>query len=94
VKFAYVHMGSGGEVLTAVLGGHVDSAMSGVSAFSDHFKAGTMRVLATSDSEESKLWPGVKPLVQQGYKLVQLPDRALIAPAGVPAPSWSHWMGQ
>ena len=52
----YVAYAGGGEVLAAVLGGHVTAALSGWSEFKDQFKAGKLRCLGiTAD----RAFPGV-----------------------------------
>ena len=84
VKFAAVHFDGSRPGITAMLGGHVDTAFALVSEVQPQFKAGEIRVLAVLDSQESEFLPGVPTLESQGYKIYMLSSHAIAAPAGTP----------
>jgi len=84
VKFAIVHFTGSAPVSTALLGGHVDVAFNNVGDFMSQVKSGKMRVLAITDKEESKFYPGVKTAEAQGVKLYSSSSRGLAAPKGTP----------
>jgi len=83
-KFAVVHFDGAAPATTALLGGHTD-AYFGFAADQDRFvKSGEFRPLGLMDKEESKLYPGVKTMESQGYKLYWGLNRTIVVPAGVP----------
>ncbi|MEQ8397482.1 tripartite tricarboxylate transporter substrate binding protein [Thalassobaculum sp.] len=51
-----------GPGITALLGGHVDFMPAGLSAASEHIKAGRVRVLAVVNNTEIAALPGVPPI--------------------------------
>lgn len=85
VKFRFVHFDAGDAPATnAVLGGHVDVSMQGYGGILQYIRSGQLRCLALSDSQESSLVPGVKPMVAQGYNAVVAVTQGVSAPAGTP----------
>lgn len=84
VDFAIVQFQSGGQVSTALLGGHVDTAAFGAGAIAAQHKSGAVRLIGIMDPEESKSFPGVNTLQSEGYKVVLSSGYGLSAPAGTP----------
>src|SRR4029434_684259 len=81
-KFNYVAFGSGGEVLSQTLGGHVTVGLGGYNEFASQITAGTLRALAiTSD----KRLPGVNipTLKEQGINVEFVNWRGLMAAPGI-----------
>jgi len=81
-KFNYVAFGSGGEVLSQTLGGHVTVGMGGYNEFASQITAGKLRALAiTSD----KRLPGVNipTLKEQGINVEFVNWRGLMAAPGI-----------
>jgi len=84
VKFAFVHFGGGGEVITAVLGNHIDVGCAGAGETMSQYKSGAVKVLATSGQHQSKFFPDVKNLADQGFPAYNTYSIGLSAPAGTP----------
>lgn len=82
VKFAIVQFQGGGPGMTALLGGHVDAAISPVTEGVE--KKSLIRGLGVMDSRESSYLPGVKTLESQGYKIYVSSAGGLATPAGTP----------
>jgi putative tricarboxylic transport membrane protein len=81
-KFNYVAFGSGGEVLSQTLGGHVTVGLGGYNEFASQITAGKLRALAiTSD----KRLPGVSipTLKEQGINVEFVNWRGLMAAPGI-----------
>jgi putative tricarboxylic transport membrane protein len=81
-KVNYVATAGGGEVLAAVLGGHITTAVSGYNEFAPQIQAGKLRALAVSSAERL---PGVDTptLKEQGINLEFVNWRGIFAPAGL-----------
>jgi putative tricarboxylic transport membrane protein len=81
-KFNYVAFGSGGEVLSQTLGGHVTVGLGGYNEFASQITAGKLRALAiTSD----KRLPGVNiaTLKEQGINVEFVNWRGLMGAPGI-----------
>ena len=81
-KFNYVAFGSGGEVLSQTLGGHVTVGLGGYNEFASQISAGKLRALAiTSD----KRLPGVNipTLKEQGINVELVNWRGLMGAPGI-----------
>ena len=81
-RFNYVAFGSGGEVLSQTLGGHVTVGLGGYNEFASQITAGKLRALAiTSD----KRLPGVNipTLKEQGINVEFINWRGLMAAPGI-----------
>jgi len=84
VKFAYVNYNGAGEVVTAVLGGHIDVGSGSAGDTIAQYKAKGIIPLATSGREQSPFFPDVKTFTAQGFPLVNTYSIGLSAPAGTP----------
>jgi len=83
-RFAGVHFDGGAPALTALLGGHVDAMTSVAPVVQPQVKNGSLRLLATMDREQSKLFPGVKTMADQGYQAYLTGYYGITAPSGIP----------
>ena len=81
-KVNYVATAGGGEVLAAVLGGHITTAVSGYNEFAPQIQAGKLRALAVSSPERL---PGVETptLKEQGIGLEFVNWRGIFAPGNL-----------
>ena len=84
VKFASVHFDGSGPGVTALMGGHVDAASALEPEVLSQVKVGDLRVIGVADNQESKLFPGVKTMEEQGYKIYMYSSHCVTAPAGTP----------
>jgi tripartite-type tricarboxylate transporter receptor subunit TctC len=80
-----VPLGGGPPALTALLGGHVTAIGVGASAWMQSYKAGKVRVLATTT--EKRVLPDVPTLHESGYPFYNLSTEYYLvsAPKGTPA---------
>lgn len=77
-KFNYVAFGSGGEVLSQVLGGHVTVGLGGWNEFASQIKAGKLRALAVTAASRVKDID-VPTLKEQGINVEFVNWRGLMA---------------
>jgi putative tricarboxylic transport membrane protein len=85
VQFTYVPFDSGGQVLTNILGGQVDSAWANPSEAYEQMRAGKVRALGISSPERLKD-PGfvdVPTLKEQGVDFVGFQFRGVAGPKGM-----------
>jgi putative tricarboxylic transport membrane protein len=85
VQFNYIVFNSGGEVNAAILGGHVDIAVSNPGEALELYKAGKVKLLAVFAEKRLASAPEVPTLKEQGINAVYVQNRGLAAPAGIPA---------
>jgi len=83
-KFATAHFEGGPLNVAGLMGGHTDACVAGPSVTRSFVNSGELRSLGVADTEESKYLPGVKSLPAQGYNVVTLISRGIVAPAGTP----------
>lgn len=85
VDMPVIPLGGGPPALTALLGGHVTAVGVGASAWMPSFKAGKVRVLATTT--EKRIIPDVPALREFGYPFYNLSTEYYLisAPKGMPA---------
>ena len=83
-EYNYTAFNSGGEVLTNVLGGHVDAAMANPSEVWEQMRAGQVRALAITAPDRLKDLPDVPTLKEQGVDLVAAQFRGIAGPKGLP----------
>jgi putative tricarboxylic transport membrane protein len=83
-EFTYTSFNSGGEVLTNLLGGHVDSALANPSEVWEQMRAGQIRALAITAPERLKDLPDVPTLKEQGLDLVVSQYRGIAGPKNLP----------
>jgi putative tricarboxylic transport membrane protein len=81
-KFNYVAFGSGGEVLSQVLGGHVTVGLGGWNEFASQIKAGKLRALAVTAPARVKDID-VPTLKEQGINVEFVNWRGLMAAPGI-----------
>jgi tripartite-type tricarboxylate transporter receptor subunit TctC len=87
VKFRIVHLEGAAGQLTAILGGHVESAFDNVGSVVKRVRSGEVRALAVMDPERSRFLPEVPTTKELGYStVVSNSTRGIVAPKGLPAP--------
>ncbi len=84
VEFAIVHFDGGAPEVTALLGNHIDVGLNGLPEIPPHVKTGQFRVIGIMGNEEVPIFPGVKTLEAQGYKVYSVAQAGISAPAGTP----------
>lgn len=84
VKFKYVPFASGADVMTALLGGHVDLAWANPGEALTQMEAGKARPLAVATKERIPSLKDVPTLREQGLDVVLAQFRGVVAPLGIP----------
>lgn len=75
---------SGGEVLTNLLGGHVDFAFLSPGEIDEHVEAQNLRPLAASSDERLDSFPDTPTFMEDGIEISLQQSRAVILPSDVP----------
>jgi tripartite-type tricarboxylate transporter receptor subunit TctC len=87
VKFKHVPFKGGGEVATAVMGGHVDFGVSAATTYIPLEKAGKLRILAVTGKTRMKALPNVPTFQEAGVKGGFINNWAgIFAPVKTPKP--------
>ena len=85
VKLNYVVFNGGGEVNAALLGGHIDLAVSNPGEALELYKAGKVKLLGVFAEKRLAGAPDVPTMKEQGVDAIYVQNRGLVAPAGIPA---------
>lgn len=87
VELKHVPYSSAAQLVTDVIGGHVDMAFMGAATAASQVEGGKMRALGVTTRQRSALMPNVPTLVEQGLPNYQFDGwMAMVAPAGTPRP--------
>ncbi len=86
VKFNYVPFDGAAPTRTALIGGHIDLATTGIDEVLELYKAGMLRILAVNAFERHPLFPEVPTIAEAGFPNPSpiFDWRGLGAPEGVP----------
>jgi len=84
VQIEYVPFTSGGDILAAVLGGHVNMAALGVEEANEHVLNGDLKILAAAADERLEVLPDVPTYLELGYDITQQQSRAIVMEKNVP----------
>jgi len=80
------------ESITAVMGGHIQMVAGSMPSVFGQIKAGTVRAIATGDSQRmSGVMASVPTLREQGMDVTLSNWRALIGPKGMSAAQVAYW---
>jgi putative tricarboxylic transport membrane protein len=85
VKLNYIVFNSGGEVNAALLGNHVDIAVSNPGEALELYKAGKVKLLGVFAEKRLPGAPEVPTMKEQKINATYVQNRGLVAPAGIPA---------
>lgn len=84
-RFNVVVMKSGGDALTAALGGHVQWHTGQLSDAMPHVEAGKMRILGVASAQRIPQLAAIPTMKEQGLDMHVAAGRGFSAPAGIPA---------
>jgi putative tricarboxylic transport membrane protein len=84
VQFNFIVFNSGGEVNAALMGGHIDMAVSNPGEALELAKANKVLTLGVFADKRLPGAPNVPTLKEQGIDAVYVQNRGLVAPAGIP----------
>lgn len=82
-KLNYVANSGGGEAVTLLLGNNVSAGISGISEFSEHVLAGTLRALAVSSPERNQILTDAPTIMEAGFDLELTNWRGVLAPGNI-----------
>lgn len=87
VKFNFVPFDGAAPTRTAVVGGHIAVATTGIDEVLQLYRAGQIRILAVNDTKRHWLFPDVPTIGEAGYPNPKIiyDWRGLAAPKGVPS---------
>jgi tripartite-type tricarboxylate transporter receptor subunit TctC len=85
-KMVHVPYRSSGDVMNALMGGHIDLAFDNMTLAWPQAKAGTMRAIAVTSTERSATAPEVPPVADTLAGFDATSWHGLFAPAGTPRP--------
>jgi len=83
-KFNFIPFQSGGEVTTALLGGHIDVISNQMNESYSQIMAGKFKALAITSEERSKYMPDMPTVLESGANAVFGTMRGIAAPGGIP----------
>ncbi len=93
-RLKVVIFNSGGDAITALLGGHVAASTASATNFIGHVKAGTLRVIAVSAPQRlAGELAGVPTWREHGVDLTLDPWRLVFGPPGLTAAQSAYWDG-
>ena len=92
-KANWVPFNGGSEVVTNVLGGHVDAGIAAASNALSSVQGGSMRYLALAAKHPYAPYPQAPTFDQSGYPIVEYVWRGFIAKAGTPPAALAAFAG-
>lgn len=86
IEFNFVPFDGAAPTRSALLGGHIDLAVTGIDEMKQQYEAGEVRLLAVNAPSRHTAFPDVPTIEEEGYGLdaVVLDWRGLALPLGVP----------
>lgn len=81
----------GGEVLAAVLGGHLDLLLGNPNEITEQVKAGAVRAIAVVSPERLTSLPDVPTFRELGYDITHTQLRGIIMPGDAPPEAVAFW---
>ena len=91
IKLRYVSFNSGGEALTALLGGHVEVIWANPAEVAPQLEAKQVRALALAREERLSYLPDAPTFKEQGFDVTWKMFRGIVAPAGIPKEAVSFY---
>ena len=91
IQVKYVPFNSGGEVTTALMGGHIDAAVENPIEIVSQIEAGKARHLAVAAQKRLKDAPDVPTFAEKGYKFYWEQMRGVVGPANMPPEAVKWW---
>ncbi|HEX9183558.1 MAG TPA: tripartite tricarboxylate transporter substrate binding protein [Burkholderiales bacterium] len=91
IKVKYVPFNSGGEVTTALMGGHIDAAAMNPNEVQAQVEAGKAKNLAVAAKARLKDAADVPTFAERGYEFYWEQMRGVVGPANMPAEAVKWW---
>lgn len=80
----YIPFEGGGEIMSAVLGGHVTANWANPSEAASQIEAGKLKALAVASDKRLDVLPDVPTAKEQGYNIIFKQYRGILAPKNMP----------
>ena len=93
IKLNMIPFMSGGEASAAILGGHVDLAISNPNELFPQIEAGKLRPLAVFSDKRLSALKDVPTMIELGYNMQFFTHRGVLAPAGIPKHEEEYLVG-
>jgi putative tricarboxylic transport membrane protein len=87
IQLNYIVFNGGGEVNAALLGSHIDMAVSNPGESLELYKAGKVRILGVFAEKRLAGAPEIPTMKEQGLNVVYVQNRGIVAPADIPSES-------
>ncbi len=84
VDLNFIPFDSGGEILAALLGGHIDAQVAELNEVKGQFDAGAVRILAVATAARVQALPDVPTLTEKGWEVVLPKFRGFMVKKGTP----------
>jgi putative tricarboxylic transport membrane protein len=91
IQVKYVPFNSGGEVTTALMGGHIDAAVENPNEIVAQIEGGKARNLAVAARQRLKDAPDVPTFAERGYEFYWEQMRGVVGPANMPPEAVKWW---
>ena len=91
IQVKYVPFNSGGEVTTALMGGHIDAAVENPNEIVAQVEAKKARNLAVAAKQRLKDAPDVPTFAERGYEFYWEQMRGVVGPANMPPEAVKWW---
>lgn len=91
IQVKYVPFNSGGEVTTALMGGHIDAAVENPNEIVAQVEAKKARNLAVAAKQRLKDAPEVPTFAERGYEFYWEQMRGVVGPANMPPEAVKWW---
>src|SRR5512134_1265390 len=91
IQVKYVPFNSGGEVTTALMGGHIDAAVENPNEIVAQIEAGKARNLAVASRERLADAPDVPTFAERGYEFYWEQMRGVVGPANMSPEEVKWW---
>ena len=91
-QFNYVPYNSGGEVLTNLLGGHIDAAWANPNECVGQLEAKQVKIVGVCTEKRSPLFPDHPTMREQGYDVISIQTRSIVAKGGTSSEVVDYWV--
>jgi tripartite-type tricarboxylate transporter receptor subunit TctC len=92
IEHTYVPMDGGGDVATALVGGHVNATVNNPSEAMSFWKAGRVRPIAVLTAERLPIMPDVPTMAELGHDLTYLMQRSFVAPPNMSPEAQAYYI--
>lgn len=93
IEARIIPYGGDGEVLSAILGGHIDVQFGNPSEVLAQVQAGKLRALAVSSGERLSRLPDIPTFKELGFDIELTQLRGIVMPRDIPAEAVKFWEG-